>query len=235
VPGMGISLPDGPYRFSPPQTVPNPSPTTNVADESVGTPRWRRGGAWLVSAVLIAVVAAIVGLDLPGHASRSRQISADIRVITQVNQDVGQCSSALGESFTMYLELTGRTLAPSKAQQMPALLQEDHMACSLRSDGIYQLSTIDVPGSASGRDLSQLVRTVTVWATSDAASAISQIQALDTSSSNTTARQLLEHDTQLLAHDRQRANDELTAASALLKTRLPALRLTHAPTSLVGP
>jgi len=233
---MSISLnEDGPYRPSSPETVPNPSTTSVAADESGGTSRWHRSGAWLVSAVLVALVAAIVGLDLPGHASRSRQISADIKVITQVNQDVGACSNALAESFTMYLGLTGRTLAPSKAQQMPGLLQAGQVACSLKGDGIYQLSTIDVPGSASGRDLGQLVRTVTVWATSDAVSAISQIRALDTGSSDTAARQLLVHDAQLLAYDQQRANDELSAAGALLKTRLPALQLSQAPTSLSGP
>jgi hypothetical protein len=229
---------DGPFGLTSRETEPRPSPAraaADAADESTATSRWHKSGAWLVSAVMVAIVAAIVVLDLPGHPSRSRQIAADVKVVSQVNQDVAPCSNAVGESFTVYLELSSRSLSPSKAQEVPALLQDSQVACSVRGDGTYQLSTIDVPGSASGRDLAQLVRTVTVWATSDAVGAIGQIQALDADPSNTTARQLLVHDAQLLAHDQQRANDELGAAGALLNTQLPALRLTQPPVSLSGP
>jgi hypothetical protein len=184
--------------------------------------------------VLVAVVAATVAVDLPKHGSRTGQISDDSRVVAQVNQDVGPCSYALGESFTIYSDLSRRTLTASGARQVPGLLRHDQEACSLTDDSIYQLSIIDVPGSASGRDIGQLVSTVRVWATSDALSAIEQIQALDSDRNNGTAHEVLVHDAQLLAHDRQQAGDDLDAADALLQTHLPALHLAPVPTSLSG-
>ena len=203
-------------------------------DESVEASPWYKRRAWLVSVVLVAVVAATVAVDLPKHGSRTGQISDDSTVVAQVNQDVGPCSYALGESFTIYGDLSRRTLTASGAHQVPGLLRHDQEACSLTDDSIYQLSIIDVPGSASGRDIGQLVSTVRVWATSDALSAIEQIQALDSDPNNGTAHEVLVHDAQLLAHDRQQAADDLDAADALLQTHLPALHLAPVPTSLSG-
>ena len=56
-------------------------------------------------------------------------------------------------------------LPSSEQRQVPGLLTDDQAACSFTDDSIYQLSTITVPGSGSGRDLGQLVGTVTLWAT----------------------------------------------------------------------
>ena len=92
--------------------------------------------------------------------------------MTQLNTDVGPCSYAVGESITIYRDLRAHTLTPAQSRQVPGLLRDDQAACSFTDDSVYQLSTIDVPGSASGRDIGQVVSTVTLWATSDALSAI---------------------------------------------------------------
>jgi hypothetical protein len=203
-------------------------PTTTVGEEVSGGP-WYRRRAWLVSAVLVAVVGVTVLADLPQHTSRSRQISDDSTVMSRVNMDVAPCSDALGKSFTIYRNLTAHALTPSQSEQVPGLLRGDQAACSLADDSIYQLSTIDVPGSASGRDMGRVVSTVTLWATSDAVSAIEQIQALDSNPSDGAARALLGHDEQLLAHDRSLAESELGAADDVLQAKLPALRLAEVP------
>ena len=83
-------------------------------DESVGASPWYRRRAWLVSVVLVAVVAVTVAVDLPKHGSRTGQISDDARVVTQVNQDVGPCSDALGESFSIYGDFSHHTLSPPR-------------------------------------------------------------------------------------------------------------------------
>ncbi len=193
-----------------------------------GSP-WYKRRAWLVSVALILVVGVTVLTDLPQHSSRSGQITDDTSVMTQLNTDVGPCSYAVGESFTIYRDLRAHTLTPAQSRQVPGLLRDDQAACSFTDDSIYQLSTIDVPGSASGRDVGQVVSTVTLWATSDALSAIEQIQALDSNPADGAAKQLLDHQEQLLTQDRSRAESQLGAADALLQAKLPALRLSPVP------
>ena len=77
--------------------------------------------------------------------------------------------------------------------------------------------------------MGRVVSTVTLWATSDAVSAIDQIRALSSDPSDGTARSLLRHDEQLLAHDRALAESELGAAGAIVQAKLPALRLAQVP------
>jgi hypothetical protein len=204
------------------------APATTAGEEASGGP-WYRRRAWLVSAALVAVVAVAVIADRPRHSSRPGQISADSSVMSQVNADVGPCSHALSKSFAIYRGLAAHTLGPSQLSQVPGLLRHHQAACSLADDSIYQLSTIDVPSSASGRDMGRVVSTVTLWATSDAVSAIEQIRALSSDPSDGAARALLGHDEQLLAHDRALAESELGAAGAVLQAKLPALRLTQVP------
>ncbi len=193
-----------------------------------GSP-WYKRRAWLVSVALILVVGVTVLTDLPQHSSRSGQITDDTSVMTQLNTDVGPCSYAVGESITIYRDLRAHTLTPAQSRQVPGLLRDDQAACSFTDDSVYQLSTIDVPGSASGRDVGQVVSTVTLWATSDALSAIEEIQALDSNPADGAAKQLLDHQEQLLTQDRSRAESQLGAADALLQAKLPALQLTQVP------
>ena len=192
---------------------------------------WYRRRAFLVGAVVVAVVAVTVVTDLPQHASRPVQIAGDSTVMSEVNSDVGACSYALGESFTIYGDLVGHRLTSSDAAEAPGLLSDDQTACSYANDSIYELSNIEVPGSAAGKDLGQLVDTVSLWATSDALRAIEEIQALDTDPSSTTALRNLSQAEQMLTSDRTQAESELEAADNVLHTRLPALHLAEVPAS----
>ena len=210
-------------------TGPNENDPIIGAGGPVKGSSWYKRRAWLVSVALILVVGVTVLTDLPQGSSRSRQISDDTRVVAQVNNDVGPCSYAVGESLKIYRDLRAHTLTPAQSRKVPGRLRDDQAACSFTDDSIYQLSTIDVPRSASGRDVGQVVRTVTLWASSDALSAIEQIQALDSNPTDGAAKQLLCHQEQLLAQDRSLAESELGAAGALLQAQLPELRLTRVP------
>ncbi len=199
--------------------------------DEVKRTRWYKRRAWLVSAALIAVVGATVLVDRSQHSSRSSQIAADSKVMSQVNRNVAPCSEAVGKAIAVYRDLTAHSLTPSEVRGAPGLLRQDQVACTLRDDSTYQLSIIEVPETASGRDVGKVVSTVTLWATSDAAATIEQVQALVSNPSDALAKQLLVHDEQLLAHDRALAGSELDAADALLQAKLPPLRLLKLPAS----
>jgi hypothetical protein len=188
-----------------------------------------------VPGALTLVLGVVVLTDLPQNSSRAAQISNDTTVMSQVNSDIGPCSYALGETFTIYRDLSAGSLSRSEERQVPGLLTDDQTACSFMDDSIYQLSTITVPGSGSGRDLGQLVGTVTLWATADALSAIEQVQVLDTDPSNRHALELLAGDEKLLGSDRAAAEAELAAADKSVGMRLPALDLTEVPASSSDP
>jgi hypothetical protein len=210
------------------------TPVASTDKEASANP-WYKGRAWLVSAALVVVVAITVFTDLPQHSTRSGQISDAARVMAQVNSDVGPCSNALGESLTIYNDLSAHTLTPSEVNQVPGRLRDDQAACSFTDDSIYQLSTVDVPGSASGKYMGQVVSTVTWWAAADALAAIEEIQAVDSSPADVKATTRLEHFERLLASERAQAESELGAADSLLQTRLPALHLTQTPSSNSSP
>jgi hypothetical protein len=195
-------------------------------DEEATVNPWYKRRAWLVSAALVVVVAITVLTDLPGHDSRAGQISDDASVMSQVNADIGPCSYALGESLTIYHDLSAHALTASEMKQAPGLLTDDQDACSYTDDSIYELSNIDIPGSASGKYMGQVVSTVTWWATADALAAIEEIQAFDSNPSDTTASTRLIHFERLLVNERAQAESELEAADALLQTHLPAVNLT---------
>jgi hypothetical protein len=183
----------------------------------------------LVPGAVAIILAITVLTDLPQHTSRSAEISGDRSVMSQVNADVGPCSYAVGESFTIYAGLTAHSLTHSELEQVPGLLRDDQLACSFTDDSIYQLSTLEVPGSAAGKDLGQMVSTVTLWASSDALSAIEQMQTLYSHPNSSTALARLRDDERLMNSDRSQALAQLNDADAVLRTRLPALKLTQAP------
>jgi hypothetical protein len=190
---------------------------------------WYRRKSVLVPGVVAAVLAVVVVTDLPQTSSRAAQLSNGDAVMSEVAQDIGPCSYALSESFTIYGDLARHSLTPSEESEVPGLLDDDQQACSFTSESIYDLSTIGVPGSASGRFLGQLVSTVTLWATSDALSAIEQIQVLVGSPRDAQALRVLAADEKSLASDRAEALAQLSSADAAVQGQFPALHLAQAP------
>ncbi len=190
---------------------------------------WYRRKSFLVPAVSAVIVAAIVVSDLPQSNSRAAEISDSASVVSQVNSNVGPCSFALSESFTIYNDLVTGSLSPSEQSQVPSLLNDDQSACSFTDNSIYNLSTMDVPGGTYGNDLGQMVSAVTLWATSDALAAIEEIQVLETTPSDLKARQNLTADVRVLRNDRAQALGELQSVDELLRTHLAALHLAQPP------
>lgn len=184
----------------------------------------------IVAAVVIVVLAVTVVTDLPQHQTRAEQISEDTAIMKQVNSDLASCEYAANESFTIWGDQQAHTLTPSDISRVPGLLRDDQTACSFTSESIYDLtSNIDVPQASAGKPLGEMLGTVTLWATSDALSAIESIQTLTSDSGNSSALKQLQKEEPILASDRAQAEAQLEAADKILATKLPGLNLPVLP------
>jgi len=191
---------------------------------------WYKRRTFIVGAVVVAVLAVTVVTDLPQHASRGIQISTDTTVMQQVNQYLSPCAYAVNETFTIFQEHTDHQLTASDEATAPGLLRDDQVACSLTDESMFNLGNVEVPGSAAGKQLQQLVGTVTLWATSDALAAIEAIQTLWTDPSNASARQQLSKAERTLTSDRKAALANLATADHVLDAHLPVLKMPQLPT-----
>ena len=211
-------------------------PDTADADnaEADRAPFFKRRSV-VVTAVVVVVLAITVVTDLPGNSTIASQVSGDKATIQEVNADVGPCAYAANESFTIYADLKAHSLSQSDISRVPGLLTDDQNACSFLSDSIYELtSDVDVPDSSSGKPIGDMVGTVTLWATSDALSAIESIETLSTHPGNKSALTQLESEERLLASDRALALSQLHAADKILGTQLPDINLPVLPDPYAG-
>jgi hypothetical protein len=179
-------------------------------------PPWYRRRAILLSLGVAIVLAITVITDLPTHTSIAAQVSEETTVLNEVTSDAAPCVAAVGEAFGFYADVTKGSLTPSEQASLPALLRDDQASCSFTSEYVYDLSGIEVPGTAAGRDVGGLVSTITLWVTSDALAAIDAIDELTTDPTNATQVAALDKAERLLASDRASVNAELHAADGAL-------------------
>ncbi len=218
---MSLAAPEDPR-----QQAPDP-------DEPGSKPAWYRRRGTVVAAVVVAVVAVTVVSDLPVHDSRAADISAESTVMTQTNQDLGSCAYAVREAFTIWNGRQQGTLSDSNISMSAGLLSQDQVACSYADDSIYELSDIQIPGTAAGKKLTDLVGVATLWASSDGVLAIHSIETLISDPTNAGALASLATAERELASDRARAEADADAANRLLGTTLsrPDLPVTPSPTA----
>jgi hypothetical protein len=184
----------------------------------------------IVGAVVIVILAVTAVTDLPSHATTASQISEDTAIMKEVDADLAPCAYAASESFMIWKDQQDHTLTPSDVSRVPGLLRDDQVACSFTSDSIYDLtSNVEVPQTSSGKPLGEMVGTVTLWATSDALSAIEAIQTLTSDPGNDAALKQLRKEEPILASDRSQAEAQLNAADKVLAAKLPALNLPALP------
>jgi hypothetical protein len=172
----------------------------------------------------VVVVGAAVISDLPTPTSRASDIQGESTVIGEINTDVAPCVFSVHEALTLYVDESG-TLSAADRGRIPDLLRDDQNACSYTNANIFDLSDIDLLGTAAGKQVGQALNTATVWATSDALAAIEAVQSLTSNPADRKARSTLRADQRLLAADRDKATSEIAAAGRLLGTRLPPLSL----------
>ena len=189
-------------------------------------PLWQRHRGLLIVLVVLVIVLITVLSDLPVSTSRADDISAERSVMSEVNTDLAPCALAIHQAIGIWNLQAAHELTPADRAPTPGLLSDDQTACSFTSENIYDLTTnIQVPGTAAGKDLGQVVATATLWTTSDALGAIEDVQTLMSDPGNTAARHSLAKEEGQLAADRATALSQEEAADHTLDTSLQPVDL----------
>ncbi len=137
---------------------------------------WYRRPWFLVTVVVVIVVAVSVLTDLPHPVTRASDAALQNDTITLINTDIAPCSFALKESFSFYNELRSGTLSASNIAQVPKLLTDDQVSCTLASGPIYDLTNnIEPSNTRAGKYIQSMSVLVISWATNDAKDAIYDI------------------------------------------------------------
>jgi len=197
------------------------SPTRPSAkDSEAKAPLWQRRRG-LTIGILAAVILLITVLtDLPTSTSRGSDIKAEQSVMTEVNSDLSPCALAIHQAVGIWTLQNAHELTPADRASTPGLLSDDQTACSLTSESIYDLANIDIPGTAAGKHLSQMVASALLWSTSDALRVIEDFVTLLGSPNDTSARADLTKSEASLDTDRAQAIAQERAADRALQTRL---------------
>jgi hypothetical protein len=181
-----------------------------------GKPVWYRRRGVLVGAVVVVILAVTVISDLPQHTSIASQVSDETTVINEINADASSCIYAVQEAFGFYHDEAAGTLTASDRSKLPRLLSDDEGACSFTNEFVVDLSGIEVPGGAAGRDIGDVVSTVTLWVTSDALAAVNAIIGLTNHPGGAAQLADLAQAERLLASDRSTVASEIRAADKAL-------------------
>lgn len=191
-----------------------------LAQESV-RPVWYKRTWVLATGAVVAVVAASVLVDLPSSTTPATDTADQTAIMKQINTAIEGCSFAASETFTIYQGLHNHTLSNSNKALTPSMLRDDQTACSFTNSSIFDLSNVQGTGTPAGRQITQVVNTATLWATSDALGAIEDIQKLSTDPGNAAALSDLTKRQVTLAEDRAVARGHVLAADRILDAHLP--------------
>ncbi len=204
---------------------PDDPPSGTRRTDTPRPPRWQRHRKLTIAAAVVVIAVITVLSDLPTSTTRASDISAERSVMTEVNGDLAGCALAAHQAVGIWNLQASHQLTPADRAPTPGLLSDDQAACSLTNQGIYDLSGIDVPGTAAGKDLGQMVATAMLWSTSDALRAIEDVQTLMDQPHDAAARHDLAREESRLAADRQRALAQEQGADRALDTQLQPVDL----------
>lgn len=226
------SSPFSPVVAAPPGSETGPSTNGHTPGRPPQQPArrpWYRRRTFLVIAALVVLIAAAVVSDLPRHRSKAEQVASAGAVITAIDTGIHPCAYAVSEAFSLYQRQESGALTASERKQLPGLLRQDSQACSLTSQSIINLGTLTLPATAYGHHLNTAIKSILLWATSDAVAAVDDLQTLFAHSHDAAVRAQLAKEERLLAADRLRADHEVLAARRSLGGYLPLPRLPALP------
>jgi hypothetical protein len=209
---------------------------TDAAPVAKKQPIWQRHRRLAIAAAVAVIAAITVITDLPTPTTRASDISAERAVMTEVNSDLQPCAYGIHQALGLWTLQAAHRLTPAERAPTPGLLSDDQSACSFTSQGIYDLTTnIQVPGTAAGKELGNVIATATLWTTSDALPVIEDVQTLMNDPNDAAALRNLSKEERVLASDRRTALAQENAAESDLHTRLQPVDLPPVPASTTAP
>jgi hypothetical protein len=188
-------------------------------------PIWQRHRALTIGILALVILLVTVLTDLPTSTSRASDIGAERSVMSEVNSDLDPCAVAIHQAVGIWTLQRSHKLTAADRAPTPGLLSDDQTACSLTSENIFDLANIDIPGTAAGKHLSQMVASALLWSTSDALRLIEDVQTLMSNSNDATARASLTKAETSLDADHEQAVAQEQAADHSLDTRLPPVNM----------
>jgi hypothetical protein len=203
-------------------------PSAAGAQDAAGVAWYRRRGVMLAAGVVAIVLVAVL-TDLPTTASRAANVAGANAFVKEVNADLAPCDYALAEVYGFRRDQLRGTLTNQDRSELPTLLSDDRVACSLADPSIEDLTTgIESPGTSVQNQLGLMAATVTRWVTPDALSAVLTIETLSTDPTNATAAAKLVRETARLDKDRATARAAIESAdhqlaASLYQTSLPSV------------
>ena len=189
-------------------------------DGDAKLPLWQRRRGLTIGILALVILVITVLTDLPTSTSRASDVSAERTVMTEVNSDLSSCALAIHQAVGIWTLENAHKLTAADRAPTPGLLSDDQTACSLTSESIFDLANIDIPGTAAGKDLSQMVASALLWSTSDALRVIEDVVTLMDNPSDPSARADLTKSESSLDADRAQAIAQEQAADRTLHTHL---------------
>lgn len=138
-------------------------------------PPWYRRRGFVLGAAVAVVIGVTVVTDLPQRTTLAADAQQEQTVIKSINTDLAQCAFAVREGFQILRASTSSTLSAANRGRIPGLMRDDVQACSFTNSNTFDLANIEVPGTAAGRAIGQAVSTLSIWTTSDALGALTEI------------------------------------------------------------
>lgn len=189
-------------------------------------PWYKRRAALLAGGVVACVVVAIV-LDFPTPASRTSKIATTKTFVTEGYGYLKSCNAGLAETFKVAADVAKGNLSSRDLATAKNLVSQDHLACSLANNYIFELASLDVPRTVDGTG--QLASSLFSWAVPDAYGATGAIATLVSHPRDPGASALLRHFADRLTADRASAASALRSMDVGLGTKFPPIPLAKVP------
>lgn len=198
----------------------------SMPTSSLGSVRavWYKRPWFLVTAVIVLVVAVSVITDLPHPITKAEDAHDQNAVMKQANTDIKVCAYAVSEAFTIYQRAQAGTLsAANRTMALDKLLPSDQVACSFAGSPLTDLTgNIQVNDTTAGKHIDALLKIVVTWMANDANASIVDIRYLLAHPGDAVHVARLAHEERFLATDRAAALAHLSQAEAILGLPLVA-------------